>query len=328
MAQLNETLEKLQPMAEQLDPLETCYADVRFLDVDYEQTERQYESTMDDLRREIDEENELIDLAKQLEAELKNHQAAIKGANIEQLTHSSDQLIPHLYARLHELKTRIANAGKQRRIVRPSASIDKSEAMLSEVDASAKESLGVLAKKEQEAAIEEIQTKVHQLQTYATIEEIQFAEDKLQNLTFDNELVQELKQQLAAVKQHQAEKAKAKEQVNQQLGHLSEMLTQMHEAYPTAVKESTKSKKRKKAQQKPVAQTDRKTQIHELRRNVEELETQILPTLAKLKDESMKAELDISLPEQQQSRAVELVLFLKVGLLSGFLKSISLKLGK
>uniref|UniRef100_A0A915EDG2 Uncharacterized protein n=1 Tax=Ditylenchus dipsaci TaxID=166011 RepID=A0A915EDG2_9BILA len=105
LAQLNESLEKLQPLADQLDPLESSYADVRFLDVDYEQTERQYSSILDDLRREIDEENQLVDTAKQLEAELNNLQTTARTAgDINLVEDCKTKALPELHARLNALK--------------------------------------------------------------------------------------------------------------------------------------------------------------------------------------------------------------------------------
>lgn len=118
---MSEALDKLQVLAEQLDPLETSYADVRFLDVDYEQSEKQYETLMSDLRNEIDEENQQLELAKQLEAELAHLQKTIPQLdNVGELTQMSKHVLPELASTLDSLKHQRELANKQRRIVKPS----------------------------------------------------------------------------------------------------------------------------------------------------------------------------------------------------------------
>lgn len=61
---------KLQNLSEQLDPLETAYADVRFFDVDVEQTQQQYEELMSLMNNELHDENILNESAQQLSQEL------------------------------------------------------------------------------------------------------------------------------------------------------------------------------------------------------------------------------------------------------------------
>ena len=41
--ELKPTMERLQKLSEELDPLESPYADVRFFDVDVEQTQQHYD---------------------------------------------------------------------------------------------------------------------------------------------------------------------------------------------------------------------------------------------------------------------------------------------
>lgn len=60
----------LQDLSEQLDPLETAYADVRFFDVDVEQTQQECETLMSEMNDELDEENVLSDQEKQVVDEM------------------------------------------------------------------------------------------------------------------------------------------------------------------------------------------------------------------------------------------------------------------
>lgn len=122
--QLNEALEKLQTLADQLDPLETSYADVRFLDVDYEQNDKQYEAIMADLRSEIDKENQLLESTHYLEAELIQMRNTLSQMeNLDELTKHSDRIIPEMTSTLDNLKHQYALASKERRMVNPTCSL-------------------------------------------------------------------------------------------------------------------------------------------------------------------------------------------------------------
>uniref|UniRef100_A0A1I7VRU4 Dynactin subunit 3 n=1 Tax=Loa loa TaxID=7209 RepID=A0A1I7VRU4_LOALO len=63
---LRNLMSKLQSLSEQLHPLETAYADVRFYDVDVEQTQQQYENLICLMNRELHDENILNESTQQL----------------------------------------------------------------------------------------------------------------------------------------------------------------------------------------------------------------------------------------------------------------------
>uniref|UniRef100_A0A0R3RP41 Nesprin-1 n=1 Tax=Elaeophora elaphi TaxID=1147741 RepID=A0A0R3RP41_9BILA len=67
---LRSLMSKLQNLCEQLDPLETAYADVRFYDVDVEQTQQQYEDLISLMNNELHDENILNESTQQLAKEL------------------------------------------------------------------------------------------------------------------------------------------------------------------------------------------------------------------------------------------------------------------
>lgn len=67
---LKTTMVRLQNLSEQLDPLESAYSDVRFFDVDVEQTQQQYEDLMSLMDNELHDENILRESADQLRREL------------------------------------------------------------------------------------------------------------------------------------------------------------------------------------------------------------------------------------------------------------------
>lgn len=65
-------MEVLQNLSEQLDPLETAYADVRFFDVDVEQTQQEFNSCMSDVNNELNNENALCGQEQQLIDDMAN----------------------------------------------------------------------------------------------------------------------------------------------------------------------------------------------------------------------------------------------------------------
>ncbi|KAJ1374428.1 CAMSAP CH domain [Parelaphostrongylus tenuis] len=58
---LDDKVRKLQELSERLDPLESASAEVRFIDVDVEQTEKQYDDLLNELLTEIEDEKRLCD---------------------------------------------------------------------------------------------------------------------------------------------------------------------------------------------------------------------------------------------------------------------------
>ncbi|EJW72179.1 hypothetical protein WUBG_16914 [Wuchereria bancrofti] len=83
---LRNVMSKLQSLSEQLHPLETAYADVRFYDVDVEQTQQQYENLISLMNNELHDENILNESAQQLARELEylNGKLSTESVNREQ----------------------------------------------------------------------------------------------------------------------------------------------------------------------------------------------------------------------------------------------------
>src|SRR3954463_2351553 len=81
-------LRRLRELSEQLDPLESAYADVRFLEVDVEQTGQHCESLMSALAREVEEEKLMMGKRGSLEEEIGNLNSLVEsaGGDAEQLS--------------------------------------------------------------------------------------------------------------------------------------------------------------------------------------------------------------------------------------------------
>jgi DNA repair exonuclease SbcCD ATPase subunit len=289
------------------------YTEVRFLDVDYGQTEDQYDKTMELLRKEIDEENELLEQTKQLEAEVRNLQATMRPDTLEDVSRYSGQIVPAHQARLNEIKQQNATAKKRRHVVHASAQPEKVEAVLQEVGDLLNQSAVFLTEREEQSELEAIRRMLQELDQNPTPAGIDEAESKLEKLAFSNEAVQELWRTFSILRQNQAEKQKIKNMAEKELEEMWQKMEQMREKYPGATKEA-KSKKRKKGQQQQAkaAPQSRKEEIHELRKNVRELQTVVLPALATLTNQLVSAGIQSPEPEQQTNQAAELVQTLTV----------------
>lgn len=87
MNDLCSLISELHTLSEQLDPLETAYADVRFYDVDVEQTQQQYESLISLMNNELHDENNLNGSTHELARELEylNEKLSVEPIVHEQL---------------------------------------------------------------------------------------------------------------------------------------------------------------------------------------------------------------------------------------------------
>ncbi|VDN88364.1 unnamed protein product, partial [Brugia pahangi] len=99
---LRSVMSKLQSLSEQLHPLETAYADVRFYDVDVEQTQQQYENLISLINSELHDENILNESAQQLAQELEylNGKFSMESVNREQFEEMLNHQLPSLQAKL------------------------------------------------------------------------------------------------------------------------------------------------------------------------------------------------------------------------------------
>ncbi|KAI1723213.1 nuclear envelope localization domain-containing protein [Ditylenchus destructor] len=310
LVQLNETLEKLQTFAEQLDPLETSYADVRFLDVDYEQSEKQYEPIMSDLRSEIDQENQLLESTKHLEAELihmRNNVSQLE--NLDELTNQSDSIIPEMTSTLDNLKQQNALASKERRMVNPTSGLNKNAELLDELKAYLTQRIATLTEKQQQLEIEEIRSELHQIQQNPSDSQIENIESKFNQLKFSNVSTEELKQELANIKHERAEKQRLEKELGDKLRMITQELGQILLIHPLLASQvSEKTKKRKKKDTAKVATTaDRSSQIAELRKSAELIETKLLPSLNQLQADIANAGLTTIATQKEVEHAAKLL---------------------
>ncbi|WKX89771.1 hypothetical protein Q1695_008985 [Nippostrongylus brasiliensis] len=111
---------RLQELSELLDPLESAYADVRFIDVDAEQTEKEYDDVLNELSTEIEDENLLCDSVDHFVTQLNSIcESLAKQPSKETIENIEQFQIPALQARLSKLQERHEEANHARKHVDP-----------------------------------------------------------------------------------------------------------------------------------------------------------------------------------------------------------------
>ncbi|VDK76754.1 unnamed protein product, partial [Cylicostephanus goldi] len=115
---LTDKIRQLQQICELLDPLESPRADIRFIDVDTEQLEKQYDDVLSDLSSEIEEENLLCDSMDHFNNEINSISDQLsKEPTRENLENIEKFQVPALRAQLAMLKEKQDEAKNSRKHV-------------------------------------------------------------------------------------------------------------------------------------------------------------------------------------------------------------------
>ncbi|KAJ1374426.1 CAMSAP CH domain [Parelaphostrongylus tenuis] len=197
---LDDKVRKLQELSERLDPLESANAEVRFIDVDVEQTEKQYDDLLNELSTEIEDEKRLCDSVDHFINEINS----ICNLLTEQPTRDCLENIEHfqlpaLQAELSMLREKHDEANNIRRHVDPDklrlSVLNDRMSSLGELIKVAEESI---EKNEQEALFALLTMKLLQLTTLPlrelTEETLMDVENQLGNLP--SEYVDQLRNQI------------------------------------------------------------------------------------------------------------------------------------
>ncbi|KAJ1374421.1 CAMSAP CH domain [Parelaphostrongylus tenuis] len=120
---LNDKVHKLQELSERLDPLECAYADVRFIDADVEQTEKQYDEVLNELSTEIEDEKRLRDSVNHFINEINAICSLLTEQPTKDHLESIEQFqLPALHPELSVLQEKHNEANNTRKHVDPDAS--------------------------------------------------------------------------------------------------------------------------------------------------------------------------------------------------------------
>ncbi|KAK5966707.1 hypothetical protein GCK32_018358, partial [Trichostrongylus colubriformis] len=120
---LDGKVRRLQELSELLDPLDSAYADVRFIDVDAEQTVQQYDDVLNELSSEIEDESLLCDSVDHFITEMNTICETLAKQPTKETIENIEQFqIPALRAQLSMLEQRHDEANHGRKHVDPDSS--------------------------------------------------------------------------------------------------------------------------------------------------------------------------------------------------------------
>ncbi|VDM70621.1 unnamed protein product, partial [Strongylus vulgaris] len=231
---LSDKVRQLQQLSELLDPLESAYADVRFIDVDAEQIEKQYDDVLNELSAEIEDENLLCDSVDHFNAEMNSISDLLSREPSKENIENIEQFqIPALRAQLSMLKEKYDEANHARKHVDPDSSrLAVLEDRMQSLDALLEDAKKAAEKDEQERIIIMLTVRLSQLEALPLRElsedSLNEMENQLQNLP--KEKVEQLQKQIEDLRN-------AKKQQDDTIRDTVQRLAQIEEAIaalPTA----------------------------------------------------------------------------------------------
>ena len=120
---LDDKVRTLQELSELLDPLESAYADMRFIDVDVEQTSKQYDDLLNELSTEIEDEKHLRDSVDHFINEMNSICSLLTEQPTKECVENIERFqLPALQAQLSMLQQRHNEANNTRKHVDPDMS--------------------------------------------------------------------------------------------------------------------------------------------------------------------------------------------------------------
>lgn len=322
---LNVALDQLQQVAEQLDPLETAYAEVRFLDVDFEQLEKQNEELTADLHDEIEHEKafgaEVEQLSRETD-ELESQTPAMSDKeDVNTLQNALRTTIVTLEAKIHALKQQSERTEQTRRHV-----IRSADPQLDELGRRIERVRTVIQKSLQqwtETSIVRLRSKLMQAASEVPNEErIQECSKELEGIPIEDARDRdELRQQVEELKWKKKRKDTIQAKIDERLAAIGKELEVLGQRvaggggggggqHPPKIQPAKKKGKQRKGKRADSAAEeknggkplDRDERIDELRKALDHLETEIAPTLSTLQDEAIQEGIPLQPTEQQRQQ--------------------------
>uniref|UniRef100_A0A915B118 KASH domain-containing protein n=2 Tax=Parascaris univalens TaxID=6257 RepID=A0A915B118_PARUN len=287
LSKLRTTMIKLQSLSEQLDPLESAYADVRFFDVDVEQTQQQFEDLMSLIDNELGDENILIESAQQLQHELQRLESElIDDLSREHLDKIINDEVPPLEGQLALLQLKDDEARETRIHVDRNAqpAINSLRMQLAMIVNVGKEKL---AETEKQERIVSIQLQLENLRSeHVDEEQLIKVQAQLQQLPLEDEITKALSAQLQEILAKKEEHEAVERALNEKLTGISQRLDVLDVDLKSNVEGG-----------------DRDQQIIFLRSIIDEFEQQILPHIDEISRDSQRNAIPLSELEFEHQKA-------------------------
>lgn len=298
----------MQLLCEELDPLEATYADVRFIDVDYDQTEKQYNIILSDLSKEINDENQFNNEANELQQKMNKVIVLCESNNFDALKNCQLNTLPALKLRFESLQKVFNDYLTQRKMVKPEFLIKNNANNLIE---NVNKTIEQLEQQQLDVIISKLHNNFNLLPIEPTEDELHVFVKELNQLPQDNINVIQLNNRINEIKNEKIRKEKVKKDLDKKIQNIAEKINSISEKYLIASKVDKKKRKQKK-KTTPSASVDRNTEIEELRLDIDNLQTEIIPTINQLNDKLVSEKIEIPLCYEQQSNSIELLENLQV----------------
>uniref|UniRef100_A0A183U0G5 Dynactin subunit 2 n=2 Tax=Toxocara canis TaxID=6265 RepID=A0A183U0G5_TOXCA len=308
---LKSTMAKLQNLSEQLHPLESAYADVRFFDVDVEQTQQQYEDLMSLMDNELHDENIFGESVEQLRRELDRLkdelEAALSNGQLEEILHHE---VPALRAQLGLLESK-HNDAKQSRVHVDRSSHPAVEALVRELDDIGQltvKKLSDLAEAEKQEKIVVIRLELEKLRFEAPEEgQLIILEEQIQQLPEEDEETKVLAAQLQQIRADKQKREGVEKSLKEKLAKILQRVDEVDATVEPLIESTVRSKhKKKRSKKQPKLTLTTEEQINVLTDAVNEFDRDILPQLGDISEQSQQGEVQLSSLLAGRERAQEI----------------------
>ncbi|VDD85305.1 unnamed protein product, partial [Enterobius vermicularis] len=228
----NEVFEKLKDhmkilgsLCDQLSPLATTYADVRFFDVDVEQTQEEYENLMSEMNRELNDEKAFCEQQEQLTAEfgrIESEQLASRDK--DQIIEIISYQLPALEAAVKQFCNDIENSARTRNYVESVVTPSALRSRFEELKKKADELLLEIEQEEELSRVAELQEKLEQisLKSAPNEEELLKLEEQIQQIPVEREDVKLLADQLQSIRARKQEQEAVEKEMSEELNQVTE----------------------------------------------------------------------------------------------------------
>ncbi|KAG5640015.1 hypothetical protein DXG03_001771, partial [Asterophora parasitica] len=289
LAPLQDTIAALQRLSEQLDPLESAYADVRFFDVDVEQTNKQAEDLVNDLNAEIQDEQALTDSTAQMADEFARLGELIASApGKENLETIRDHQLPAVEAQLESLedKSRAAKNAPRKFVDRDSAPLESLSPLLKECKQKLAESLKKAEDEDKDKFILAIALQLQKLAEETPIDSVPLEkiDDLEKQLTgVDSPAARDQLEAIKKLRKKRAENDHLRDKVLDAVEKAKDATKKIDDdvksSSPDSAAKGKKGKKSKKDDSSPGVEAPLADQIAALEKHVRDINESILPSI-------------------------------------------------
>lgn len=312
---------RLQELSEQLDPCENAYADVRFIETDWEQTNEEFETYLTNLHNEISEERGITEGITKVLAEIDHLINDIPSLAKESLIDIQEKAISPLRTEIERLSKLDTDSHRNRRIVarEKTPSLNDVNNRLAELENATHQRIQDLDNLDNEKRIIETRQQLDLLQQQPDITEESFIQlhEQLSQLPENDPHVVELQKQVEEVQAKADARNSLKSKLNDNINaKIDELKNIQQNVMVIDEPESGKKrgKKSKVTKEPQILGNTRDEQIANLHNAIDNIETNVTPTLNELARKASDNGIDVPQLEAEEQKANELLQKLKTEL--------------